>query len=787
MFVKNRITLLILTLLLSITCNAGRHIKLRINDSYGPFEYISSDGKPVGFTVDVFNSINNIDRFDYHIVTNKNIFNFYSTKLDSSEIVTSIQSVPATGEFIVSDPFGYIDNDIVTRLYSNIETWRDLNGKTILIQKNSPLIELFNHQKIDVKYVYIKSIPDGLRMLSTGKYDAMMCSNDVAYFYINRLKLTNLNIKTFFTQPIPIRFVMINSLENNKVIDKINKSLKTIKSNGTYDLIYSKRFYPEVRDSLTKFELWVMIICTVVIMALMIYILYIHWVYQAEKNKYSQTPTPLVTSLGRIFESLPTPIVFYDVVGQIKFLNQPAIELMNFNKSVKLHQGEHTLFDYTILNAEMIEDLHDNKPIQFTYDLINEESLFNYMGDYALPHNRIFNIHIIPACNFKTPIHGYFAYIYDITDLRNATHNNLKYITSLSQITDNSLLEICFYDSFDNMFYTFEKNEVIKTGITYEQILTYIHPLTRSIFIDEFLSILNGEKRRAKLTINRNNNETKDYTPCELTLNAIRVDNNTIIGISIVVTPSHTNQPILFKNKELEEDMIFLSSSSGYRFIEYSPIEDILCIKTAENTTKTLTSEQAFNHIHTGDVEKVRETIEGLKSKQIDKAYLVVRFSQDNSMSYNFYEIHLQTKSDNLRNYKIVGVYHNINEQLMRIKEHEEFKEIVNITCENNNMGYFEYYVDESDNTLIPDVISTNYGIDDNNITGSMDLDSIERYKAFISLINMRCEDIDNISLNIKSPRTGLHVVLEINIMPIKDEVTQTVNKYIGFVKATTP
>ena len=201
---------------------ANQHVILRINDSYAPFEYTNNDGKPIGFTTEVFKAINAINHFDYHMVPDKRIFNFYSTVLDSTELATSMDSIPKDSKFISSDPFGYIDNDIVTRVYSGIESLEDLNGKHVLIVKDSPLIIQFQQRKLNIKFAYIKSVPDGLRLLSSGKYDAMITSNDAAYYYIKRLELSNLSVKTLLCQPLAIRFVMINSPKNKKIIEKIN-------------------------------------------------------------------------------------------------------------------------------------------------------------------------------------------------------------------------------------------------------------------------------------------------------------------------------------------------------------------------------------------------------------------------------------------------------------------------------------------------------------------------------------------------------------------------------------
>jgi len=138
---KYKLILSLLLFFISVTCYAERVVTLRVNDSYAPFEYINKDDKPVGFTIEIFDAINHINRINYTTKSNKEIFNFYSTVLDSSEIATSMDSIPSHSEFIASQPFGYIDHDIVARVFSGIHSWKDLDGRTVLIVKHSPIID----------------------------------------------------------------------------------------------------------------------------------------------------------------------------------------------------------------------------------------------------------------------------------------------------------------------------------------------------------------------------------------------------------------------------------------------------------------------------------------------------------------------------------------------------------------------------------------------------------------------------------------------------------------------
>lgn len=769
--------------------NAKKNVTLRINNAYAPFEYLNNDGKPVGFTVDIFNAINNLNHFNYTIKSNKEIFNFYSTVIDSSELVTSMDSVPHDCKFVASQPYGYIDNDIVTRIFSEINTWEDMEGKNILIIKDSPLIHQFKKQNIKPNFIFIKSVPDGLRLLSSGKYDAMISSNDAAYFYISRLGLSNLTVKPLFCQPLSIRFVMLDSPENRKIINQINLSLQAIRSNGTYDTIFSKRFYPDADDSLKLFELSLIIIGSILMMVFIVYILYIHWLYQAEKRKKIMPvidDTPFITNLGKIYDSIPTVSIFFDDIGRIKFINQAGHNLVNSSRKTKLHLGQYTLFNHTILNDEMIDNLKADKVVNFTYNLICKESIFNHLGDFVLPTNKIYNIFIMPVSNYGTILNGYLAYIYDITALHNSEYQNLKYISSLSQIADNKLLDIYYYDNDDNVYYAFSDNTAKSIGLTYEEGLLYIHPLNRSYFNEEFLSIMNGEKKSAELTVSKRNDITSsEYNTCHISFNAIRVDNNTTIGISIVSTTVNTKQHAEPDCYDLQRRLSLLSHSNEYHFFEYDSNKDEFYISTLDDTQKHIDYKQMLDNVHPGDRAKVVDIINDLKTGKTETDYIVIRYLKDEK--YNYYRIRVKIYIDeSSSSFKIIGFYHNITEYVQRIQELEEFSESTILTCEANGMGYFEYCPTDSEHIYIPYIFTEKYGFDDDNFIECMDDDSRNTFNRLIEKFNAKEENIGNNIIKLKSPKNNEWIYLEFLLQPIKDDLNQEIYKYMGFLNDIT-
>lgn len=777
------ILILISITLINLSCYAGKHIHLRINDSYGPFEYLNKDGVPIGFTVEVFNAIDHVNHLDYSIKTDNEIFNFYTSEIDSFDVVTSMDVLPANGKYISSEPFLYVDNHIITRIYSDIHDWESMNGKNVMILKDSSLIKQFEKLNIKANFTFIENIPQSFKLLSSGDLDAIVISNAVAHYYIKKLQIRDLSIKPLLSKPLPVRFYMLDSPQNRRVINKIDNALQTIKVNGRYDLIYSGRFYNNESESIDLFELLLIIVSASIMMSLIFGILYINWLYQCEKKKRiikKQDEMPLLASLGKFINSSPIPILYFDIFGHIKYINRAGYK---FSHKVSSDTYPYTIFNHTVLNDKLIDELKSGKPINFTYNLLSKEDIFNHLGGYVLPKNKMYNIFMVPVKSNNLVINGYVTYIFDITSQHNSEYDNIKYTTSLSQISDNMFLDICYYDVENNSFFKFHKNKAYDTGVSYEESLTYIHPLSRSLYIDEFLSILGGIKGSAILTIKKRNKKTNKYNTCVLYFNAIRADANTTLGIAFITLSSKNNRVLYNKHQELQNDLDFLLSSTGYQFLEFNLINGTFIVNTADKIRKEFSSERLFALIHPDDCGKVNELIENLKLYKQTNSYIVFRFFNVDKNKYCFYSVNLHScHLDNNPRDKVIGVYQDISNRVEQFRDLEEFKECTTLLCEKNNIGIFEYCLTDYEHIYIPYVFTEKYGIDDDNFKDFMDDTSRNIFKSLIEKFNDKIDEINCESIKILSPALNKWVYFRLNIVPVRDDMNQEIYKYVGFM-----
>lgn len=775
----NKFLSITLILASSILCYAEKAVTFRINDAYAPFEYINKEGEPSGFTIDIFNAINQELKFNHIVKTDKRIFNFYSTVIDSTELVTSIDSLPADNRFIASKPYGYVDNDVVTRLDSDINSWEDMNGRHVLIVKDSPMIEIAKKRNVKPKFIFIRNVPDGLRLLSSGKYDAMICSNDAAYAYIDKLNLSNLSVKPLFCQPLAIRFVMLNTPLNQEIITHINNAIRVIKTNGVYDKIYSQRFFTYDEElSLPISSTHIYIILIIFVSLLVIYFI-IFFAQRKNRRNISVSSSHLV-ALENIYQTNPTPTIVFDSNGYILFANKACQQ--QFPSSQKKLESN-SLFKQSILNDEVIEKLQEGIAVNVSLNLIGKENASNQFADIMLPRNNVYDISIIPL----PASNGFVAYIQDATSKHISDFTNHRLIVALSQITDNNLLSIYFYDREEDHFYSFAKNIASNTGVTHEKAMTYIHPLYRSHFIDEFLSILNGEKQSCKIRTKKLSPKTQKYVSCEVILNAIRSKDNTTTGVAIASSPIHSKETLGTTNGELQEKLNFLSKSSEHYFFEFTPATQKMNISIANGTLKAMDFTQMCDLIHYADRNKAISAIQDLQNHKVGSAYLLLRILSPSTKQYQYYSIHLHTfineKNDSE---KIVGVYQDITDNTKHIRELEEFKESILLACETYGLGYFEYSTLDTEHEYIPTTLSEKYGIDDDNMMKLFDEESRTKFLTLINQFNEHSHNFECPILRFRSPVTNTCVELSLSIIPVCDDIYQETYKYIGLINDKT-
>jgi diguanylate cyclase (GGDEF)-like protein/PAS domain S-box-containing protein len=123
----------------------------------------------------------------------------------------------------------------------SIHSEMDLNNKQIILVNSDLAPEFLQEKGWDKQLINVDTAEDGLKLLASGQYDAMLLSK-----LIGKLTLKKSNINNIKMLPIDIgltqKFSFAVHKGDSELLAKINEGLAIIKANGTYDKLHEKWF-----------------------------------------------------------------------------------------------------------------------------------------------------------------------------------------------------------------------------------------------------------------------------------------------------------------------------------------------------------------------------------------------------------------------------------------------------------------------------------------------------------------------------------------------------------------
>ncbi|MCX8094671.1 MAG: transporter substrate-binding domain-containing protein [Caldisericia bacterium] len=209
--------------------------------TYPPFEYMEN-GKPVGFDIDLINLIaQGMGLNGAQIIDTAWDGIFAALKTEKFDII--ISSVTITEErrkeMLFSDPYYDSGQIIAVRRDDNrIKNENDLIGKVVGVQINTT--GDFTAQKLSgIKEIKrYDDIQQAFQDLELGRIDAVLNDLPVNAWFAKERKNVKLVGKLLTIE----QYGICARLEDQTLIDEINKSLKNLRDSGKYREVYVKWF-----------------------------------------------------------------------------------------------------------------------------------------------------------------------------------------------------------------------------------------------------------------------------------------------------------------------------------------------------------------------------------------------------------------------------------------------------------------------------------------------------------------------------------------------------------------
>jgi ABC-type amino acid transport substrate-binding protein len=217
-------------------------IRVGAETTFPPFEFVENE-KYVGFDLDLADAV--CKEMGAKMEFKSMGFDALIPAIQSNQIDLVASGMDATPErekqVLFSDPYfdknGYII--VVAKDNNNIKDWADLQGKTVGAQVGTQHAKLAQEAGAGT-VKQIDSIAQEFMELKAGTVDAIVLDNPVAMYYLKQGADKDAKIVGTPKEGAPM--VMAMNKDNKQLQEDVNKALKTLHENGTYDKIYNKWF-----------------------------------------------------------------------------------------------------------------------------------------------------------------------------------------------------------------------------------------------------------------------------------------------------------------------------------------------------------------------------------------------------------------------------------------------------------------------------------------------------------------------------------------------------------------
>lgn len=218
-----------------------RMIVVKGDKQFAPFEFINAEGKPDGFSVELFQAVMkrlgvkySLELDDWAEVQNE----LNNKKIDL--VIGMIYSKERAEKVKFGIPHCMISYNIVCRKDNDFANLEQLKGKSIIVQNKDRAHGYLLSTGLTDRIIAVENIADAIKLLAAGKYDAVLSFDISSFFFVRKGGYDNLLVH--LTDIPPERYSIAVNTDNEDLLYLLNAALYQMKIDGEYDKIYYKWF-----------------------------------------------------------------------------------------------------------------------------------------------------------------------------------------------------------------------------------------------------------------------------------------------------------------------------------------------------------------------------------------------------------------------------------------------------------------------------------------------------------------------------------------------------------------
>jgi diguanylate cyclase (GGDEF)-like protein/PAS domain S-box-containing protein len=382
--------------------NSDTHLKndtliVGSESDYPPFATGMTDATAGGFTVDLWKAVAAEAGLKYKIRVlpfHELLQEFKAGKIDVLINLATSSERHAFADFTV--PHSIIHGGIFVRKgESRIRSEADLAGKSIILINADLAHDYAVSKGWEKQLVLVDTAAEGMKLLASGKHDAMLVSKLAGLQTVQALRLTNIEAlkpNAGFSQ----KFAFAVREGHSELFSAINEGLALTKSNGTYNKIYEKWFgiydIKEVgwRDLLKYF-----------LPVVFLFLGFAQYAIYRRNTERKATQKALQESehkLSIILEGVDACIYLKDMEGRYLFANRALRKLFGVTKEGIVGQGDDKFYE-----ADTVAKLRANDRL-----VLDEGQILRIKESNLKLHDGRISTYLV----VKAPLYNEFGQIY---------------------------------------------------------------------------------------------------------------------------------------------------------------------------------------------------------------------------------------------------------------------------------------------------------------------------------------------------------------------------------------
>ena len=330
---------------------------------YPPYEFINSKGESAGFNIDLTRLVMKrlgISKFRIISMDWPDVLKYYDGH-SQSVIIGMNRTVKKSQRYNYGPVHNYLKHCILYRRRDNrITSFSQLVGKKVLVESGTSMEEMLIAVGLGKDVITVNDYGPGILNLSKGKYDAVVCEEEVANYFLDSLKIKNIRISDMH---LPIqKYCFVG--RDTALMRRIDNVLEMMNTDGNFEKLTDKWFPHNNRFYVPAA---VYVILAVLLFAALILTL-ITWLLRRRVDKAESALNGRGKQMALALKSSGVVYWEFDVKSNIlRTYNDPV---MNFNDGKEIDQDEY-------FKTVKISDIRDT---QFMVDKIkcgSNENLYS--------------------------------------------------------------------------------------------------------------------------------------------------------------------------------------------------------------------------------------------------------------------------------------------------------------------------------------------------------------------------------------------------------------------------